>query len=127
MGENLETTNLLLAVMAVVSALEGVLLIGVAVAAWSIYRRATVLMNTLESRHVAPAMAHVNDILEDVRRVTATVRNETERVDQAVHRTFDRVDHTVDRVRTNVRVKTSRVIGLVRGARVALQSILQGA
>jgi hypothetical protein len=56
--------------------------------------------------------------------VSAKVKEETERVDQAIHTTMDRVDDTVDRVRTNVRAKTSRLVGLVRGARVAIETIL---
>ena len=137
MGDNLETTNFLLAVMAVVSVLQGLLLVGVAVAGWTVYRRVAVLIETVESRHIVPTLARVNGvldtmatmngILDDLQKVTTTVRNETERVDLAVNRTFDRVDDTVDRMRTNVRVKTNRLIGLVRGARVALQSILESA
>ena len=36
-----------------------------------------------------------------------------------------RIDDTADRVRTNVRVKTSRIIGFIRGLRVALEGMLQ--
>jgi len=35
-------------------------------------------------------------------------------------RTIDRIDDTADRVRSNVREKTSRVVGFIRGLRVAL-------
>ena len=70
-------------------------------------------------------MARVNAILDDVKDVTARVKDETERVDQAIHRTIVRVDDTADRVRENVRAKTSRVIGFVRGLRVAMESMLQ--
>jgi len=40
---------------------------------------------------------------------------------------MDRVDDTADRVRSNVRAKTSRIVGIVRGARVALEHILSRA
>jgi hypothetical protein len=39
---------------------------------------------------------------------------------------MDRVDDTADRMRANLRAKTSRIIGIVRGARVALETILNG-
>jgi hypothetical protein len=81
------------------------------------------LVEGLESRQVAPAMARVNAILDDVKVVTAKVKEETERVDMAIRTTMDRVDDTADRVRTNVRVKTSRVVGFVRGLRVALEGL----
>jgi len=120
----LGTTNLLLGIMAAVSVLEALLLIGVGVAGVMIYRRVMDLIAGLETRQVAPAMARVNAILEDVKGVTTKVREETERVDQAIRTTMDRVDDTADRVRYNVRAKTSRIVGIVRGARVALESIL---
>jgi uncharacterized protein YoxC len=70
-------------------------------------------------------MARVNAILDDVKGVSARVRQETERMDHAIRNTMDRVDDTADRVRSNVRARTSRLVGIVRGARVALETILQ--
>lgn len=122
----LGTTNILLGVMAAVSVLEALLLIGVGIIGVIVYRRVMDLLNGLETRQVAPAMARVNSILDDVKGVTAKVREETERVDQAIRTTMDRVDDTADRVRSNVRVKTSRLVGFVRGARVAIESMLAG-
>ena len=124
MTGNLATTNLLLGIMAAVSVLEALLIIGVGVAAFFVYRRVMDLVGGLETRQVAPAMARVNAILDDVKGVTAKVREETERVDQAIRTTMERVDDTADRVRSNVRARTSRIVGFVRGARVALEHIL---
>lgn len=124
MNADLGTTNLFLGVMAVVSALQALLLIGSGVALYLVYRRVSALLATLDERHVTPAMARVNAILDDVKHVSTTVKDETVRVDQAVRTTMDRVDHTAERVRTNVRVKASRLVGLVRGARVALETML---
>ena len=125
MSGELGTTNLLLGIMAVVSVLEALALIGMGIAGFMVYRRVMELVAGLETRQVAPAMARVNAILDDVKGVTAKVRDETERVDQAIHTTIDRVDDTVDRVRSTVRAKTSRVVGFVRGARVALEAMLR--
>lgn len=125
MSGELGTTNLLLGIMAVVSVLEALALIGMGIAGVIVYRRVMELATGLETRQVAPAMARVNAILDDVKGVTAKVKDETERVDHAIHTTIDRVDDTVDRVRVNVRAKTSRVVGFVRGARVALEAMLR--
>jgi hypothetical protein len=122
--EGLDTTNVLLGIMAAVSVLEALLLIGAGVGIFLVYRRVMTLVNELEQRQVAPAMARVNAILDDVKIVSEKVKEETERVDHAIRNTIDRVDDTADRVRWNVRAKTSRIIGLVRGARTALESIL---
>lgn len=124
MSGELGTTNLLLGIMAVVSVLEALLIIGMGVAGFVVYRRVVALVDGIETRQVAPAMARVNAILDDVKDVTAKVKEETERVDQAIRTTMDRVDDTADRVRSNVRAKTSRVVGFVRGLRVALEAML---
>ena len=124
MDGNLGTTNVILGIMAAVSVLEALLLVGVGIAGYLVYRRVMDLIDGLETRQVAPAMARVNAILDDVKNVTAKVKEETERVDQAIHRTMERVDDTADRVRSNVRAKTSRVVGFVRGLRVVMESIL---
>jgi len=124
MSGELATTNLLLGIMAAVSVLEAHLIIGMGIAGFIVYRRVTDLVNGLETRQVAPAMARVNAILDDVKGVTAKVKEETERVDQAIRTTIDRVDDTADRVRYNVRAKTSRVVGFIRGLRVAMESML---
>jgi hypothetical protein len=38
---------------------------------------------------------------------------------------MNRIDDTADRVRSNVRAKTSWVVGIVRGLRVAIEGVLQ--
>jgi uncharacterized protein YoxC len=124
MEANLGTTNLILGIIAAVSVFEALVIIGAGIAAYITYRRVTDLVNGLEERQVAPAMLRVNAILDDLKHVSARVREETDRVDQAIKTTMDRVDDTADRVRSNVRAKTSRIVGIVRGARVALETML---
>jgi len=127
MDGNLGTTNVILGIMAAVSVLEALLLVGVGVAGYLVYRRVMDLIDGIEARHVAPAMARVNAILDDVKVVSAKVKEEADRVDYAIKSTMNRVDDTADRVRTNVRAKTSRIVGFVRGARVALETMLSRA
>jgi hypothetical protein len=124
MSDELGMTNLLLAIMAAVSVLEALAIISMGVAGFLVYRKVTELVAGIETRQVAPAMVRVNAILDDVKDVTAKVREETERVDHAIHTTIDRIDNTADRVRSNVRAKTSRVVGFIRGLRVALESVM---
>jgi len=124
MEGNLGTTNIMLGIIAAVSVLEALLVIGVGIAGFIVYRRVMAVVNDLEAKHVAPAMSRVNAILDDVKDVTAKVKEETERVDAAIRTTMDRVDDTAERVRWNVKAKTSRVVGFVRGLRVALEGLL---
>jgi len=121
---NLETTNLLLGIMAAVSVLEGLLIIGAGIAMFLVYRRVTALVEGIETRQVAPVVARVNAILDDVKGVSAKVKEESERVDHAIRSTIDRVDDTADRLRSNVRAKTSWIIGVMRGLRVTIEEVL---
>jgi len=124
MAGELGTTNLLLGIMAAVSVLEALLLIGAGIAGFMAYRRIMDVVAGVETRQVAPAMARVNAILDDVKDVTAKVKEETERVDSAIHSTIDRIDDTAHRVGWTVRAKTSRAVGFIRGLRVAIENML---
>jgi hypothetical protein len=122
---DLGTTNLLLGIMAVVSLIEAFVIIGLGVGGWIAYRRVIELVNGLELRHVVPVRTKVDAILDDVKGVTLKLKAETERVDDAIRTTIDRVDDTADRVRDNVRLKTSRIVGFIRGLRVAIEDFLE--
>jgi hypothetical protein len=121
----LGTTNLILGILAAVIVLQMLLLIGAGIAIVAVYRRVMTLVDDIETRQVAPAMARLNAILDDVKQVSATVREESDRVDRAIRSTIDRVDETADKVRSNVRVKTRWIIGALRGLSVAIAQILQ--
>src|SRR5262245_21468705 len=123
MSQELATTNLLLGIMAAVSVLEALVAIGIGVAAFIAYRKVMTLVEGLEQRQVAPAMARVNAILDDVKDVSAKVKAEADRVDTAIHSTMDRIDDTADRVRSSVRARTNNVIGYVRGVRAAIEAM----
>ena len=121
---DLSTTNLLLGIMAAVSVLQGLLLIGAGVAGFLVYKRVTQLIADLEARQVAPIREKVEAILGDVKTVTARVSEQTERVDHASSGTMDRVDETAERVRHSVRDKVSQATGVVRGVRAVVASVL---
>jgi len=132
MSGELGTTNLLLGIMAAVSVLEGLVIIGMGVAGFMVYKKATAfveqwmeLAHTVEARHLTPAMMRVNAILDDVKNVTAKVKDETERVDDAIHSTIDRIDETAGRVRSNVRAKTDAVFSLLRAARITVEGMFR--
>jgi len=95
---NLDTTNLLLGIMAAVSVLEALLLIGAGVMAYRFYTDAMRTLRGIEERQIAPLVARVNalmtrvdSILIDVKDVTARVTTRTERVESAVSGGVNRV------------------------------------
>jgi methyl-accepting chemotaxis protein len=120
---DLTTTNWLLGIMAVVSVLEALLLIGLAVGGFIAYRRVMTLVNELEQRQIAPLAAKVNAILGDVQAVTARVQEQAARVDHAINGTIEHVDHTVERVKLGVREQASRILGMAQAVRATLASL----
>ena len=74
--------------MAAVSVLEALLLIGIGVGAFMIYRRTMQLVEDLELRQIAPIREKLDDILSDVKTVTARVNQQAERFDHAVSGRF---------------------------------------
>jgi methyl-accepting chemotaxis protein len=121
---DLHTTNVLLGIMAAVSVLEALLVIGMAVGGFLAYRRVTQLVTDLEARQINPLREKVEAILADVKTVTARVSQQSERVDHAISGTMERVDETAERVRSSVRDKVAQAVGVVRGVRAILMSIL---
>jgi hypothetical protein len=126
---NLDTTNLLLGIMAAVSVLEAILLLGVGVMAYRLYTQAMRAVHEIEERQIAPLVAKVNAlmirvdaILLDVKEVTSRVTHRTERVDAAIRHTMERVDETAGRVRSSVSARVNRVLTLVHTARAAVDS-----
>lgn len=121
---DLGTTNTALIIMAVVSVLEALLLIGVGIGAFLVYRRVMTLVQDLEARQIAPLREKVDAILLDVKAVTARVSQQTERVDHAITGTMGRVDETAEHLRSSVKDKVNHVTGVVRGVRAAIVSLL---
>jgi methyl-accepting chemotaxis protein len=121
---SLGTTNMMLGIMAVVSVLEALLLIGAGVGGFLVYRRVMQLATELEARQIAPLREKVDAILGDVKAVTARVSQQTERVDHAIHGTMDRVDETAERVKGSVRDTVDQAVGVVRGVRAVIMSLL---
>ena len=121
---DLGTTNMWLAIMAIVSVLEALVLIGVALGGYLAYRRVMQFVTDLETRQIAPVREKVDEILVDVKAVTARVSQQTERVNHAIVGTMDRVDETAGRVTGSVREKVNQAIGLARGIRAIVMSVL---
>lgn len=123
---NLNTTNILLGIMAAASVLQALVLIGVVVLALRLYRQTLQAIRDIEQRQIAPLVASVaalvgtvDRILGDVKDVTARVTRQTERVDTAIL-------HTTGRVLDSVESRITRIAGLVRGVTWAIQDLFRG-
>jgi hypothetical protein len=71
---DLTTTNVLLAILALVAVLEALAVVGMLAGGFLLFRRLTKLLGDIEERRVAPAAAKVNAILDDVKSVTGLAR-----------------------------------------------------
>jgi hypothetical protein len=111
-------------IIAAVSLFEALLLIGAAVGGFIVYKRLTQTIADLEARQIAPLRLQVDAILADVKSITARVSQQTERVDSAISGTIDRVDETADRVRAGVRDRVNQTVGIVRGVRAVIMTLL---
>lgn len=124
MPADLQSLSVPLWIMAVVSVLQALVLIGIGVAGYMVYSRVMATVADLEARQIAPIREKVDAILLDVKSVTARVSQQTERVDHAIHGTIERVDDTASRVRAGVHDKVSQAAGVVRGIRAVIMSLL---
>lgn len=130
---SLNTTNILLGIMAAVSVLQAFVVIGVAVFAFRLYRRAMRTIEGIEERHIVPIklqisalIARIDGIAGDVKAVSGRVSRQTERVDLAIHDTIHRVDETAERVRDSIGARIYQLMGLVHGVSRAVQSLFNG-
>jgi len=111
-------------IMAALSILQALVLIGVAIGGYLMYSRVMTLIADLEARQITPIREKVDAILADVKGITARASHQAERVDHAITGTIDRVDHTAARVRAGVHDKVSQAAGVVRGVRAVIVSLL---
>lgn len=70
MTVDLTTTNVLLGILATVSVLEALAVVGLLAGGFVMFRRVMKLLAEIEERRVAPAAAKVYEILDDVKTVT---------------------------------------------------------
>ncbi len=84
MAPDLTTTNVLLGILAAVSVLEALGLVGLFAAGYLLVRRFLKVIEGIESRQIAPAAARVNAILDNVHGVTTTVRSGVDSIDNSL-------------------------------------------
>jgi hypothetical protein len=121
---NLDTTNVLLGIMAAASVVQVLALIALVVVGNRAYQRIAHTLADLEARELAPLRQKADVILTNLQAITTRVSDKTERVDQAITDTIDRVDETADRMKHSVRGKVAQATGIVRGVRAVITSLL---
>ena len=131
MPGSLDTTNTMLAIIAAVSVLQGLVLIGLGVAGWKIYTLATATIREIDERRVKPIAAKVEGLVDRAHQVTDRVHDLTDRVqkraekvEHAIDDAVGRVNHTATAARSGMADTVERVTGAVSGLRAALVNAL---
>jgi len=131
--ESLNTTNVLLGILAAISVLYMLVLIGACVLALRLYRKTLKTLTDIQEQQIAPLttsvttlVGTVDGILADVKDVTTRVARQTERVDEAVHNTMDAAEDTARRAFGSSAPSVLRIAKLAFGVTCALQDLFKG-
>jgi hypothetical protein len=105
--ERLDTTNMILIVLAAASVVETVFMIAVAIAAFRAYQAAT---HTLDTRF-SPLLLRVEGVLTNLEHTSAVVRTRTDDVNRAI----DSVNNTASRLGALVWPRAAMAAGVAGG------------
>jgi hypothetical protein len=120
MTPDLGTTNLWLAVLAIASAGQFLMLAGAAVLLFRVYRRASTSIDALGHEQIRPLLLRVNALIDDVQDITARARN----VDDAVRARLEGVESVLHSTKSVVQDRLWPLVGVVRAARAGLDAWL---
>ena len=112
------TATLWLAIIAVASALQTLVIVGAALVMYRAYRTTTDQLTRLEREYVRPVIGRVDAVLEDARDAAGRLR----RVDDQIRSGLDRVTTHAASVAMLWRNHLWPVVGLGRGVATALSS-----
>ena len=124
MPGTLDTTNTMLAIIAAVSVLQGLVLIAVGIAGFKLYRMVTSTVKEIDEKRVKPLAAKVDGILAQVHQLGDRVQRRAEKVEAAIDDTVGKVDHTAARVKSSVNDTVRHVADAVTGIRSAIVNVL---
>ena len=124
MPGSLDTTNTMLAIIAAVSVLQALVLIGAGIVGFKLYRTATETLREIDERRVKPLAAKVEGILAQVHTLTDRVQQRAAKVEAAIDDTVGRVDQTATKVRSSVHDTVHAVTDAVTGIRSAIVNVL---
>jgi hypothetical protein len=129
---SLDTTNLLLGIMAAVSVFQAAVVIALAVLGYRVYGHVMRTMRELDERFAPLAasvntlMTRVDGILVDMKDITGRLTRRTERVDSAIDATMHRANATAHRISGSVARRWGSMVAFMHGARGALGSFFNG-
>jgi hypothetical protein len=120
--ENLATTNIWLAILAIVSLLEFLMICAAGFFAYQAYRHVMTVVENVERMHVAPLRARVDAMLDEVQMVIDRVKH----AQVAVTDAMKHVTGAGSVIAGSVKAKTWPIAGIINGVRAAAQTLKNG-
>ena len=117
--ESLQTTNIWLGILAVVSLLEFLMIVGAGVLAFRLYKEAMSTIQAIERVHIAPLRMRLDLLLDQVEIMTDTVKHAQESVSD----TLRHVTGAGTLVAGAVRAKAWPILGIIQGLKSAANAI----
>lgn len=120
--ESLATTNMWLAILAIVSLLEFLMICAAGFFAYQAYRQVMTVVENVERMHVAPLRARADAMLDEVQMVVDRVKH----AQVAVTDALKHVTGAGSVIAGTVKSKTWPIAGIINGIRVAAQTLKNG-
>jgi hypothetical protein len=120
MTPDLATTNLWLAILAIASTAQLLIVVGATMIMLRAYKRAWSSIDALEHEQIRPLLLRVNALIDDLQDITARARN----VDDAVRAKLEGVESVLQSTKTVVQDRIWPVVGVLRAVRAGLDAWL---
>lgn len=118
---DLTWTNAWLAILAVISLIEFLIVCAAGFFAFRMYQKAMATIETVERLHIAPVRARVDGILDEVQAVTDKVKHAQESVSDA----FRHVTGTGNAVAYAVKAKAWPIVGIFQSLKSVANSVMK--
>jgi len=118
---DLTTTNVWLAVLAIVSVIEFLVLCVSGIFAYKLYRRAMIAIDSIERVHVAPVRARVDAVLDQVEELTGRVRH----AQDSVGHVLQTAAGAGSLIAGTVKARSWPLMAVISGVRVAAATLLK--
>ena len=118
--EDLTWTNTWLAILAVISLIQFLIVCAAGFFAYRMYLKAMTTIETVERVHIAPLRARVDGILDQVQVMTAKVQH----VQEAVSDALRHVSGTGSAVAGAVKAKSWPIVGIFQGLKSVANSVM---
>lgn len=118
---DLTTTNLWLAILAIVGLVEFLMICVAGFFAYRMYQKAMHTLETVERVHIAPLHARVDTLLDEVQTITYKVKHAQESMSDAMRH----VAGTGNAVAYAVKARTWPILGIIQGLRTAAAIVMK--